>query len=71
MADIPALTHDCNSWIAEAPDGSPGYRGSRFVEVFRRADAEVLAGIGWVLRTSGDHLERINAAIANKAKNDG
>lgn len=57
---VPALPPQCNSWIAEAPAGQRGYRGSRFVEVYQCADAGVLDSLGWTVRTADDHLARIN-----------
>ncbi len=60
MTAIPALTNRCNSWICEAPEGHPGYRGSRFVEVWEIRDAAMLAEHGWTVRTALDHLARLN-----------
>ena len=58
---LPALPPGCNSWIAEAPARHKGYKGSRFVELFLRSDAEALAAVGWTIRTAFDHLATINA----------
>lgn len=62
MIAVPPLNRSCGSWIAEAPAGHAGYRGSRYVEVWTQSDAEKLAAWGWTVRTALDHLVRLAGA---------
>lgn len=55
MTTIPELERGCNSWIATSPNtGKP-------VELYERADVEILAAHGWTVQTALQYLTDINA----------